>query len=163
MVRDTLVLALRGWDRFAPGTGLEAWLFAALRDRFHTLVGREHLTAEVAGGGTERLARVPAEQEGRAEPPGFLRAFAALSPIHREVLVLVVVQGFSYERTAEICGCEVGTVKSRVSRARASLKSTYLGEIDQAEARGGRQRPGRSSGRGACRPATRGGAGNRAR
>jgi RNA polymerase sigma-70 factor, ECF subfamily len=50
------------------------------------------------------------------------------------VLVLVVVQGFSYERTAEICGCEVGTVKSRISRARASLERTYLGEIDPAEA-----------------------------
>ena len=48
--------------------------------------------------------------------------------------MLVVVQGFSYERTAEICGCEVGTVKSRVSRAQASLERTYLGEIDPAKA-----------------------------
>jgi RNA polymerase sigma-70 factor, ECF subfamily len=140
VVQDTLVLALRSWGRFIPGTNLKAWLFTILRNRFHTLVGRRHLTAEVAGGDVERLARVPAEQEGRAELPGFLRAFAALSPSHREVLVLVVVQGFSYERTAEICGCEVGTVKSRISRARASLERTYLGEIDPAAAPVARRR-----------------------
>jgi DNA-directed RNA polymerase specialized sigma24 family protein len=49
VVQDTLVLALRSWGGFTPGTNLKAWLFTILRDRFHTLVGRRHLTAEVAG------------------------------------------------------------------------------------------------------------------
>jgi RNA polymerase sigma-70 factor, ECF subfamily len=61
VVQDTLVLALRSWGGFTPGTNLEAWLFTILRNRFHTLVGRKHLTAEVAGGDIERLASVPAE------------------------------------------------------------------------------------------------------
>jgi RNA polymerase sigma-70 factor, ECF subfamily len=61
VVRDTLVLALRSWGGFTPGTNLKAWLFTILRNRFHTLVGRKHLTAEVAGGDIERLASVPAE------------------------------------------------------------------------------------------------------
>ena len=61
VVQDTLVLALRSWGGYTPGTNLEAWLFTILRDRFHSLVDRRHLTAEVAGGDVERLARVPAE------------------------------------------------------------------------------------------------------
>ena len=57
-----------------------------------------------------------------------LRAFARLGPRHREVLVLAGVHGLPYERIAEVCGCELGPVKSRANRARNLLKAMLLGE-----------------------------------
>jgi RNA polymerase sigma-70 factor (ECF subfamily) len=62
-------------------------------------------------------------------------AFARLTATHREVLVLHVVHGLSYERIARVCGCEVGTVKSRTNRARATLKAMLFGEDEAPRAR----------------------------
>jgi RNA polymerase sigma-70 factor (ECF subfamily) len=72
------------------------------------------------------------------EVAAFRRAFHALTPEHREVLVLIAVQGLSYEQVAEVCGCAVGTVKSRVNRARAMLKQMLLGKDRPDKAAGGR-------------------------
>ena len=58
----------------------------------------------------------------------FRRAFVRLPPVQREVLVLAAVHGLPYERIAAVCGCEVGTVKSRINRARTTLKALLLGE-----------------------------------
>src|SRR3954470_20271936 len=121
LVQDALMLALDAWDRFAPGTNLKAWLFTILRNRFLTVRARRHVTAEIGVDFLERLASVPAVQESHAELHDFKAAFARLSPSHREVLVLYGVHGLSYERIAEICGCEVGSVKSRMNRARNTL------------------------------------------
>ena len=129
LVQDTIVNALQAKDQFTAGTNLKAWLFTILRNRFRSIIGRKHVTAEVAlEDDLEHLSWVPAEQEARIEVVAFKRAFRRLKPSQREVLVLVAVHGLSYERVAEICGCEVGTVKSRVSRARAMLKDMLLGE-----------------------------------
>jgi RNA polymerase sigma-70 factor (ECF subfamily) len=97
-------------------------MFTILRNRFRSVIARKHVTAEVADDDLERHSWVPAEQESRIEVTAFKRAFRVLSPAHREVLVLVAVHGLPYEQVAAICGCEVGTVKSRVNRARAMLK-----------------------------------------
>jgi DNA-directed RNA polymerase specialized sigma24 family protein len=70
---------------------------------------------------------VPAFQEGLAEVRDFKAAFARLSPRHRELLVLVAVHGLPYEEIAGITGCAVGTVKSRINRARATLEAMLLG------------------------------------
>ena len=64
----------------------------------------------------------------RNELPDFKRAFAALSPSHREVLGLIVIQELTYKEAATVCGCAVGTLRSRLSRARAILKQTFLGQ-----------------------------------
>jgi RNA polymerase sigma-70 factor, ECF subfamily len=122
VVQDTIVNALQAQHQFTPGTNLKAWLFTILRNRFRSVIARKHVTSEVPDDDLERHSWVPAEQESRIEVAAFKRAFQALSPAHREVLVLVAVHGLPYEQVAEICGCEVGTVKSRVNRARAMLK-----------------------------------------
>ena len=129
LVQDTIVNALQARDRSQPGTNLKAWLFTILRNRFRSVIARKHVTSEVPDDDLERHSWVPAEQESRIEVAAFKRAFQALSPAHREVLVLVAVHGLSYERIAEICGCEIGTVKSRVSRARQQLKRLLGGEL----------------------------------
>ena len=128
VVQDTIVNALQAQHQFTPGTNLKAWLFTILRNRFRSVIARKHVTAEVADDDLERHYWVAPEQESRIEVAAFRRAFATLSSTHREVLVLVAVHGLPYDQIAEICGCEVGTVKSRVNRARAILKKMLFEE-----------------------------------
>ncbi len=145
LVQDAVASALRNWGQFTPGTNLKAWLLKILHNRFHSVVRRKHVTAEVTGddGLLDRQA-VPPTQESGLELAAFKAAFARLSPAHREVLVLVGVHGLPYEQVAAICGCEVGTVKSRVSRARAQLKAALLeGEGGPGGAPARREAPGR--------------------
>jgi RNA polymerase sigma-70 factor, ECF subfamily len=128
LVQDTVLLALRSWEQFTPGTDLKAWLFRILHNRCRSVLRRRHVASEVHVEDLERRATVPASQEGALEAAAFKRAFARLSPRHREVLVLAGVHGLPYERIAEVCGCELGTVKSRTNRARNLLKAMLLGE-----------------------------------
>ena len=128
LVQDTLVLALQAWDRFTPGTNLKAWLFCILRNRHVTVGTRRYVTAEVGVDDLSLHGSVPAVQEGRAELRHFKAAFARLNPSHREVLVLYAVHGLPYEEIAEVTGCKVGSVKSRMNRARVALKAMLLGD-----------------------------------
>ena len=128
IVQDTIVNALRAQHQFTPGTNLKAWLFTILRNRFNSVIVRKHVTAEVGDVDLDPHHWVAPEQESRIEILAFKRAFKTLSRVHREVLVLAVVHGLRYECIAEICGCELGTVKSRVNRARAALKHMLLDE-----------------------------------
>jgi RNA polymerase sigma-70 factor, ECF subfamily len=128
IVQDTIVNALQAQHQFTSGTNLKAWLFTILRNRFRSLIARKHVTAEVADDDLERHYWVAAEQDSRIEVAAFKRAFRTLSSTHREVLVLVAIHGLPYEEIARICGCEVGTVKSRVNRARGILKRMLLDE-----------------------------------
>jgi RNA polymerase sigma-70 factor (ECF subfamily) len=136
LVQDTVVNALRAQRQFTPGTNLEAWLFAILRNRFRSLVGRRRNRLEQPQDDKEleRVFWTPPAQDAVIEIAAFRRAFRDLAPSHREVLVLVGVHGLSYERVAEICGCQIGTVKSRINRARTVLKAKLLGEDMAAQA-----------------------------
>src|SRR4051812_6788431 len=127
LVQDTVMLALQAWASFTPGTNLKAWLYRILHNRFHTVRSRRYITAEVGVDDLSRHGSVPAFQEGRAELRHFKAAFARLNPRHREVLVLYAVHGLPYEAIAEVTGCKVQAVKSRMNRARTALKA-MLGE-----------------------------------
>jgi RNA polymerase sigma-70 factor (ECF subfamily) len=129
LVQDTIVNALGAQDQFTPGSNLRAWLFTILRNRFRSVISRKHVTAEVGDADLEDLSWIGPEQEARIEVAAFKRAFRALNPSQREALVLVAVHGLNHERVAEICGCEVGTIKSRVSRARLLLRQMLLGQV----------------------------------
>lgn len=130
LVQDTLVKSMQAEHQFQPGSNLRAWLFTILRNTFCSQVGRKRRQVEMEDDDLERLATAAAPQEGRLEAIAFRRAFKQLSAVHREVLVLAVLQGLPYEAIAAQCGCEVGTVKSRVNRARAQLRAMLLdGEL----------------------------------
>ena len=129
IVHDTVVSALQAQGQFTPGTNLAAWLFTILRNRFRTLVASKRVRSEVVlEESVERTMWVPAGQEAGIEVQAFRSAFRKLAPHHREALVLTAVEGLTHERVAQICGCEVGTVKSRVNRARGLLKRMLLDE-----------------------------------
>jgi RNA polymerase sigma-70 factor (ECF subfamily) len=126
LVQDTMVRAWGHFASFTPGTHLRSWLFNILRNGFYSdLRKRRREVADPEGAFVARLAVAPAH-DGAVAMSEFLRAFARLSPEHREVLTLVGALGFSYEEAARVTTLAVGTVKSRVSRARAILGENPL-------------------------------------
>jgi RNA polymerase sigma factor (sigma-70 family) len=121
LVQETLMKALANLDKFEPGTKLKSWLFTIMRNTFYTrskVLGREApgLDEPVSGD-----TPMPATQEVSARAKEVQRALQKLPPHYREVLTLVAILGESYEATAEICDCAVGTVKSRLNRARHQI------------------------------------------
>lgn len=132
LVQDAVVNALRAEHQFTPGTNLKAWLFTILRNRFLSASNRKYHHAEQGDLDLDALASVPPTQEGAIEVHEFRRAFRKLSPAHREILVLTILHGLPYQDVGAMLRCEVGTVKSRVNRARAQLKRMLLGDEPQA-------------------------------
>lgn len=120
-VQETLLRAWTHIDQFQRGTNMAAWLFTILRNSLRSNYRKYRREIEDADGSyAERMISQP-EQNGRLEFEELRAALAKLPSDQRETLVLVVASGASYEEAAEICGCRVGTIKSRVHRARARL------------------------------------------
>lgn len=121
LVQDTLLKAWGNSDSFTPGTNLRAWLFTILRNTYYSAHRRGRREVQDSEGVyASRVATAPA-QESALDLSDFRAALDKLSDDQREVLIMVGASGFSYEETAEICGVAVGTVKSRVNRARVRL------------------------------------------
>jgi RNA polymerase sigma-70 factor, ECF subfamily len=120
-VQETLLRAWAHIDQFQRGTNMAAWLFTILRNSLRSNYRKYRREVEDADGSyAERMITQP-EQNGRLEFEELRGALAKLPSDQRETLILVVASGASYEEAAEICGCRVGTIKSRVHRARARL------------------------------------------
>ncbi|KAB2850447.1 MAG: sigma-70 family RNA polymerase sigma factor [Hyphomicrobiaceae bacterium] len=122
LVQETLVKAWANRQSFTPGTNLKAWLFTILRNTFFSVHRKKAFEVEDKNGEYAASLTTLPDQEAHMSFLDFRAAFARLTPDQREVLVLVGAEGFSYEDAARICGCEIGTVKSRVNRARAGLR-----------------------------------------
>ncbi len=121
LVQETLIKAWTHRDKFEPGTNLRAWLFTILRNTYYTaVVKRRREVADEEGRHAAALSEAPS-QEWSVAVHALRAALAKLPDEHREALVLVGAAGLSYEEAAEICGCALGTIKSRVNRARARL------------------------------------------
>jgi RNA polymerase sigma-70 factor (ECF subfamily) len=128
LAQETLVKAWQARDMFAPGTNLKAWLFTILRNQFYSDRRRAWRQAPWDQEAAERIPGSAGEQSWAAELSDTARALSCLSDEQREALILVGAGGFSYEDAARICNCAVGTVKSRVARARKSLVAILEGE-----------------------------------
>ncbi len=121
LVQETLFKAWNHLDSFKEGTNLKAWLFTILRNTYFSERRKRRREVEDADGSyAARLSTQPA-QHGHMEMQDFRAALVQLPDDQREALILVGAAGFSYEEAAEICGCAVGTIKSRVNRARNRL------------------------------------------
>jgi RNA polymerase sigma-70 factor (ECF subfamily) len=130
LVQDTLVRAIANIDRFQEGTNLHAWLFTILRNLFHSEYRKRKREVEDGDGSyAARLATAP-EQNARLDFEDLRLALAKLSPDQREAVLLIGAEGFSYEEAAQICGTAVGTIKSRVNRARRRLSQLLSLEMD---------------------------------
>ncbi|MGN7295388.1 sigma-70 family RNA polymerase sigma factor [Rhizobium sp. SAFR-030] len=121
LVQETLLRALANLDKFKEGTSLKSWMFTILRNTFCTKFGRAK--REVVGLDECVSARsaISAPQEWGIAAQEFHRAVLSLPRQYREAFDMILLQGQSYEAAAKSFGCPVGTVKSRVNRARAQL------------------------------------------
>ncbi len=127
LVQEALLKAWAAQERFEPGTSMRAWTFVILRNAYLTDMRRNRFRGEYDEGVAERILTAPAGQEEPLHLSDMHRALLTLPPERREALLLVGAGGFSYEEAAQICDCAVGTIKSRVGRARATL-NTMLAE-----------------------------------
>ncbi|MGU3466668.1 sigma-70 family RNA polymerase sigma factor [Methylobacterium sp. C33D] len=121
LLQNTLLRAWRSRASFAPGTNLEAWLFTIMRNQFyneHRKRGRE--VQDEDGAQAERMVSLP-EQGGHLDLSDVQAALDRLAPPMRQALVLVAIENLTYEETAAVMQCRIGTVKSRVWRARTQL------------------------------------------
>jgi RNA polymerase sigma-70 factor (ECF subfamily) len=122
LVGEAVARALASAHQFRPGSNFKAWIFTILRNAFYT-EGRRRWNRVVAL--DDQIYNQPSvgpTQEDSLSFCDFRRAFIQLSPRQREVLMLVGNGDLSYEEVAQQCHCPVGTVKSRVARARLDLK-----------------------------------------
>ena len=133
LVQDTYVRALRYQASYRPGTNMKAWLFAIMRnlfwDRFKG--GRPEDLSRTAMTNTACMTRWRTMRPGlrtlaldQIAHEEVIRAVDTLPEIHREVVLLVDVEGFSYKDTADVLGVPIGTVMSRLHRARHQLQQS---------------------------------------
>ncbi len=136
VVQEAFLRAFRSFDRFNPGTNCRAWLFTILRNVFLNRVrskGREVLEAEM--GGPDQLEMATDTQVDRNPEEQFLqtmlhgdvdRALTTLPLAFREMVMLVDIEGLTYREVAEVVGCPIGTVMSRLSRGRVLLRRALV-------------------------------------
>lgn len=121
LLQETLTKALTKVQQFKPGTRLKSWLFTIMRNTFYT---RYRIAQRESPGGADCVAGLVGclpRQEWTARQRELSNAITRLPHAQREVIMMIGVLGFSYQEAADICGCEVGTIKSRLSRARLRL------------------------------------------
>jgi RNA polymerase sigma-70 factor (ECF subfamily) len=121
LVQEALMKAWAAQERFEPGTSMRAWTFVILRNAYLTDMRRNRFRGEYDETVAEKILTAPADQEEPIHLSDLHRALLTLPPERREALLLVGAGGFSYEEAANISGCAIGTIKSRVGRARAAL------------------------------------------
>jgi RNA polymerase sigma-70 factor, ECF subfamily len=121
LVQEALLRAWRHSDKFQPGTSLRAWLFTILRNIYFSNYRKRGREVQDSDGIFAKRLTVSGDQESHLDVEDFRRALAQLPAEQREVLILVGANGLSYEKAAEICDVEIGTIKSRLSRARSKL------------------------------------------
>jgi RNA polymerase sigma factor (sigma-70 family) len=136
LVQETLTRALTSIHQFQTGTNLKSWLFTIMRNTFYTKV---RIDTREAPGRIDCASSRPATdptQEWSARGREIAAAIDRLPSQQREVIMLIGVLGVPYEEAASICGCAMGTIKSRLNRARRKL----LDELGEATPEGSWER-----------------------
>ena len=127
LVQETLLKAWAARKRFQAGTNMRAWTFIILRNLFLSQMRRARFKGEWDDVTAAKILAAPASQDKHVELGDMQRALLHLPQPQREALILVGAGGFAYEEAAEICGCAVGTIKSRVARGRVALEALMSG------------------------------------
>ena len=127
LVQETLLKAWAARKRFQAGTNMRAWTFIILRNLFLSQMRRARFKGEWDDVTAAKIHAAPASQDRHIELGDMQRALLHLPQPQREALILVGAGGFAYEEAAQICGCAVGTIKSRVARGRVALENLLSG------------------------------------
>ncbi|AWN49130.1 RNA polymerase subunit sigma-70 [Methylobacterium terrae] len=130
LVQETCARAWANQHRFQAGTNFTAWLFTIMRNQFYTELRKGRREVEDSDGLLAGQLAAPADQDHASTLRVVQERMQALPEAQRQALLLIGAEGYTYEEAAVRLGCQVGTVKSRVSRARASLLAA-LGEVTE--------------------------------
>lgn len=122
LCQETMAKAWQSRDGYQMGTNLKAWLFMILRNQFYSDRRRSWRQQPWHDGDFENAQVAQESQGAKLDLRDLSRALRLLSDEQREALILVGAGGFSYEEASSICGCALGTIKSRVARARVTLQ-----------------------------------------
>ena len=122
VAQDALLKAWNARDKFKPGSNLKAWTFTILRNQFYSIKRRSWRATSLEPEVAEQTIVANTDPEQSVHLNELRRGLDMLKDDQREALILVGASGLSYEEAANICGCAVGTIKSRVSRARKALE-----------------------------------------
>jgi RNA polymerase sigma-70 factor (ECF subfamily) len=141
LVQDTFVKVWNGYERFAPGTNLQAWMFTILRHTFYSNLRKARREAE--GAELDRFTDYSYATDDQIAIMDFKRALDQLLPEQREALTLIGASGMSYEEAAAVIGVAIGTIKSRVNRGRAKMAEL----LDGAGAQDPRKPPNKGRGK----------------
>ena len=124
LVQETMLKAWKAREQYVPGpASMKSWAFVILRNCFLSQMRRKKFTAEYDEQAAERLLVAPDDQGDSLHLADVQRALLMLPVDQREALILIGAGQLSYEEGAAICGCAIGTMKSRVSRGRAALQA----------------------------------------
>ncbi len=123
LVQETMLKAWTARSRFQAGTNFKAWAFTILRNLYFSQTRRKRFVGEWNDLVADRVLAAPASQDKTVELRDLMRALQQISSDQREAIILVAAAGMSYEEVAEVTGVMLGTVKSRVSRARLALET----------------------------------------
>src|ERR1700682_3478117 len=135
LCQEALAKAWQGRASFEPGTNLKAWLFMILRNQFYSDKRRAWRQRPWDDASAEKTLITHGAQESAVTLSEITRALSLLPTVQREALILVGPGGFAYEEAAKICGCALGTIKSRVARAREALVRVRDGAASQPAGR----------------------------
>ena len=128
LVQQTVVRSLAGRKSFRPGTNFPGWLFRIQRNEFISGLRRERPTVELSDAISSTLLHAQRQESGLVMRE-FMKAFRTLAGGQRRALLMTALEGQSHETIADASGVSIGTVKSRVSRARARLRAMLDLEI----------------------------------
>jgi len=132
VAQDALLKAWNARERFIPGSNLKAWTFTILRNQFYSIKRRSWRATSLEPEVAEQTIVANSDAEQSMHLNDLRRGLDMLKDDQREAIILIGASGLSYEEAAEVCGCAVGTVKSRVSRARKALEAIMsTGNFDE--------------------------------
>lgn len=121
LVQSTLLQAISGISKYQPGANLRTWLITIMRTTFETNFNKSEREAPSNANSASPTSVFGSSEVGPMLGHLLFRALARLPMSYREILILVVVIGESYEEAGRICDCGIDTVKTRVNRARKML------------------------------------------
>jgi RNA polymerase sigma-70 factor (ECF subfamily) len=141
LTQEAFIRVYRAWRSFQPGTSFLSWIYRILtnlhrdelrrrKGRFQEEIPEDNAPQDYAG--SKPLATDPIEEYMAGQLGGpIAKALAELSPEQRQVIVLADIEEYSYQEIADIMGCSIGTVRSRLHRARALLRRLVIREQQQ--------------------------------
>ena len=132
LAQDTIMRAWAARESYTQGTNFRAWMFMIMRNQFYSTIRKNSRTTSLDPEVAERVLVVAPAQQNGINVDDVAKALQRLPAEQRETLLLIGANGLSYEEAADVMGCAMGTVKSRLARGRTALVAMIDGPADNA-------------------------------